>query len=428
MSITNHMPKGASYELRSERTKSSSVQYAGNKFERISSTDNAAQTLRLLHEGKISTVASTKPGSTDDMMKQAVETVRYGSTYDECFAEKADIKPLNLYDEADMSAEQMIDAMGKLVAELQAIDSRLVVGGGLTRTVTETALQTSNGFNHSYRKSAWSCGAYIGLVQGDDRLRLRAGDISMRPDIDMKKIKDELAQKLEWAKNIVPFEAGAYPVIFTPGEMTYILNPVVQSLNGMAIQRKVSPWSDKLGQEILDSRVTLTDDGSLDNSWTSKPFDTEGTPTQRSILVESGRANDILLDRKVAAQLGKKSTGNASAMGPAANHLIMDAGDKTFDEMVKSIEYGMIIDGSMGAWSGNPYAGIVTGTISMGLKVVKGEIVGRVKDCMFTVNAFEHLAKHFMACSAEQEHVQTMAGAPALLPYVMLDEVVISAK
>ena len=428
MSMINHMPAGANYELRSERTKASSVQYSGNNFERISSTDNAAQTLRLLHEGKISTVASTKPGSADDMMKQAAETVRYGSKYDETFAEKADIKPLNLHDDADMSAEQMIETVGGLVADLQAVDSRLVVGGSLTHTVTETALQTSNGFNHSYRKTVWSCGASVGLVQGDDRLRIWDGKTSIRPDFDVKKIKDDLVQKLEWAKNVVPFEAGTYPVIFTPGEMTYILSPVVQSLNGMAIQRKVSPWSDKLGQELLDPRFTLVDDGSLDNTWTSKPFDTEGTPTQRNTLVQNGRIQDILLNRKVAAQLGKKSTGNASAMGPAANFLMMDAGSKTFDELVKSIDYGMIIDGSMGAWSGNPYAGIVTGTISMGLKVVNGKIVGRVKDCMFTVNSFVHLAKHLVDCSVEREYEQTMGGAPAFLPYVLLDEVVISAK
>ena len=428
MSINNHIPKGASYELRSERTKSSSVQYAGNSFERINSTDNISQTLRLLHEGKLSTVASSKPDSIDDMMKQAADLVRYGSPYDETFAEEADIKQLNLVDETDMDAEQMIDVMGSLVADVQSIDSRLVVGGSLTHTVTDTALQTSNGFNHSYRKSVWNCGASLSFVQGDDRLHLWSSARSMGPSFDLKNLKDELARKLEWAKNVVPFEAGAYPVIFTPGQLGFILNPVLQSLNGMAIHRKISPWCDKLGQEVLDPRITLIDDGSLDKSWTSKPFDAEGTPTQRNTLVQNGRAQDILLNRKVAAQLGKKSSGNASAMGPAPNYLMMDAGNKILNEMIKSIDCGMIIDGSMGAWSGNPYAGIVTGTISMGLKIVKGEIVGRVKDCMFTVNAFEHLAKHLIDCSAEREHEQLMRGAAVYLPYVMLDEVVISAK
>jgi len=428
MSMNNLIPKGASYELRRERTKSSSVHYSGNNFERISSTDNIAQALRLLYEGKLSTVVSSKPDSIDDMVKQAVETVRYGPSYDETFAEKADIKQLNLVDDADMSAEQMIDVMCRLVADLQSIDSRLVVSGSLSRTVTETALQTSNGFDHSYRKSVWNCGARLSFVQGDDRLGLMAGESSMSSDFDLKKIRDELAQKLEWAKNIVSFEAGAYPVIFTPGQVPFVLNPVLQSLNGMAIQRKISPWCDKLGQELLDPKLTLVDDGSLDNSWTSRPFDAEGTPTQRNTLVQNGRIKDILLDRKVAAKLGKKSSGNAGAMGPVPNFLMMDAGSKSLDDMIKSIDCGMIIDGSMGAWSGNPYAGIVTGTISMGLKVVNGKIVGRVKDCMFTVNAFEHLAKHFVACSKERAYEQMMRGSAALLPYVMLNEVVISAK
>jgi PmbA protein len=424
----NHIPKGASYEFRSEHAKTKSVHYAGNNFERVSSTDNLNQTLRLLHEGKISTVISSKPDSADEMMKQAAETVRFGSPYDEVFAEKTDIKKLSLADETNLSAEQMIEMMGGLVADLQSIDSRVVAGGNLTQKITETVLKTGNGFDHSYLKSLWTIMAYISFVQGDDRLQLWEFHGSMRPDFDVKKLKEELARKLEWAKNIVPFEAGAYPVIFTPYEVPFILNPVIESLNGKAIHKKMSPWCDKLGQEVLDSRITIIDDGSLDNSWTSKPFDAEGTPTRRNVLVQNGRLQDLLLDRKVATQLGKTSSGNAGPMGPAANYVMMDAGQKSLDEMIKSIDYGMLIDGSMGAWSGNPYAGIVTGTISMGLKIEKGKIVGRAKDCMFTINAFEHLAKHLIDCSAEREYSQVLSGAAAYLPYVLLDEVVISAK
>jgi len=426
--MSMNIPNGANYELRTERKKSNSVKYEGNKFDQIKSTDNTAQTLRLLHEGKITTVVSSKPGSEDAIMKEAVEMVRYGSPYDETFAGKTEIKQLTLSDDATKTSDQMIEMMGGLVADVQSIDSRLVVGGSLTHTVTEIKLQTGSGFDHGYKKSQWGCGVYASFVQGDDRLDLWEGVASMRPDFDLKKLRNNIARKIEWAKNVVPFEAGAYPVIFSPTEVPFIINPVLASLDGTAIHRKTSPWHDKLGQELLDKRITLIDDGSLDNEWTSKPFDMEGTPTRRNMLVQNGRIQDILLNRKVAAQLGKESSGNAGAMEPEPNFLMMEAGNKSFDELVKSIDKGILIGGTMGAWSGNPFAGIVTGTISMGLKIEKGEIVGRVKDCMFTVNAFDHLAKHLLDISSEREQSYLLTDASALLPYVMLNDVVISTK
>jgi len=143
--------------------------------------------------------------------------------------------------------------------------------------------------------------------------------------------------------------------------------------------------------------------------------------------VENGRLNSILMDRKVAALLGKESTGNASPMGVSPIHLRLAAGDKSLEELIKSIDYGLLIDGTMGAWSGNPYSGIVTGTISMGLAIEKGKIVGRVKDCMYTINAFEYWSKHLVGCSKDTL-ASGVRGASSVYPYVMLDEVVIATK
>jgi PmbA protein len=270
--------------------------------------------------------------------------------------------------------------------------------------------------------------AGVDLMQGDDLLNIYEWHSAIKPQFDLADIKGVISKKLDYAKTVVPMDAGAYPVIFTPGEVGFIVNPIIASLNGMAVYRKVSPWSDKLGQELLDTRFTLTDNGSLDGGWASKPFDHEGTPTRQNTLVQNGRLGDLLLDRKVAAQLGMESSGNAGGMTPMPHYLKIDAGSKKLEELIGSIDKGLLIDGTMGAWSGNPFGGIVSGTISMGLKIEKGKIVGRVKDCMFTINTFEHFLKHLIDCSAEREETNTMFGSAALFPYVMLDEVVVSAK
>ena len=423
MNLSEYLPQGASCELRTERIKSSNVEYRGNLFERIDSADLVSQTVRVLHEGKMSKAVSSKPGGAGELVKQAAGMARYGSPYDIDFVGEAEVPPLSLADEATMSAKQMIDMMGGFVEELRSLDDRLVVNAWLKSTFSDVSLKTSGGFDRSYRKSVWSCGGFLELMQGDDLLNLYESEGATSPNFDLGKMIKALAKKLEHSKNLVQISAGTYPVIFSPGEVGFIINPVVASLNGMAVYRKVSPWSDKLGQELLDKRFTLIDDGSLDGSWTSRPFDSEGTPTRRNTLVQNGRLGDLVLDRKVAAKLGMESTGNAASAEPTPHHLQLEAGSKPLEELISSIDYGILIDGTMGAWSGNPYSGIVTGTISMGLKIEKGKIVGRVKDCMFTINAFEHLRNNFVDCSKETEQAWTN-----LYPYVMLDEVVISAK
>ena len=428
MSITKHLPNGASYESRTVRTKTKSVRFDGNKFESINSADQVTHAVRLLQDGKLSVATSSKPGCEDELIKQAAETVKYGSSHDVPFVGATNIKNLNLECGDTLSSKEMINIASDFMADLRSLDNRLSVSTGISSTTNEVSMQTSNGFNSSYVKSLWNLNASISLTQGDDSLGIYERKTTMGPTLNTKELVNIIAKKLDYAKNVVPFKAGAFPVIFAPEQVNFVINPVVASLNGTAVYRKVSPWSDKIGQELLDPRFTLIDDGSLDNEWTSVPFDIEGTPTKRNVLVQNGRLNEIILNRKVAAQLGKESSGNATPIGPAPNHLRLECGTKSLEELISSIEYGLLIDDTMGAWSGNPYSGIVTGTISMGLAIEKGKIIGRVKDCMFTINAFEHLRKLLVDCSAETETVSAMNGMSNLLPYIMLDEVVISTK
>ena len=423
-----YLPAGANYEMRTERTKTNSVSFDGNQLESISSADRISQTARVLLDGKLSVASGSKPGSGAELIKQAAETVKFGSAHDVPFVGAASIAPMNLECADTLTSKEMTDIAAGLMADIRSLDSRLSVGTGFSSAVSEVSMQTGNGFDCGYRKSVWSVGAFINLTQGDDSLGIYEYQSNMGPNFDLGGLKNTIAQKLEYAKNVVPFKAGAYPVIFTPGQVGFIINPVLASLNGMAVYRQVSPWSNKLGEELLDPRFTLIDDGSLNGEWTSKPFDMEGTPTRRNILVQNGQITNLVLDRKAAHFLGKESNGCATSAGPAPTHLRLDAGSKPLEELIRSIDYGLLIDGTMGAWSGNPYSGIVTGTVSMGLLVEKGKIAGRVKDCMFTVNAFEHLRKHFVECSAERKQCGVRGGTTALFPYVMLDEVVISTK
>ena len=426
----NKLPTGANYELFSKRSKKTRVSYAGSKFERIESKDSLNNRLRLLSDGKIVTVNSTDPKGVDKLLEDAVAISKYGSAYNESFAKAAAIKPLTLFDQKSLSAKEMIEIMSDLVAGLTKLDSRLVVEGNLSHDVEEITLKTSEGFDAGYKTSLWELFAYATLVQGDDRYDIANLHLSICPDFNLNTFIEEVGQRLEWGTNVVDFKAGTYPVIFAPEQVGHLVVPISESLNGQAFFDKTSPWLDKLGTKVLDSRISIVDDGTIDNTYTSRPFDDEGTPTQRNVMVEGGVIKNILLDNKYAARLNKSSTGNASAYGePAFNFLDMAKGEKTLDDMIKSIDYGVLVYNSMGAWSGNPFVGIVSGTISEGFKIENGKVAGRIKDTMFTVNTFEHLDKHLVDLSKKGQNVFAgFSDSMANLPYMQLDKVVISAE
>ena len=187
--------------------------------------------------------------------------------------------------------------------------------------------------------------------------------------------------------------------------------------------RDISPWKEKMGEQLLDPRITLVDDGTLPLHVSSAPFDREGVPTRRNVLIEQGVVKQAILDLECAQALGQESTGNGSLGGPSTHHVLLAEGEQELTALIRSIEQGLLIVDTMGAWSGNAYSGNVSGTISLGYKIEKGEIVGRVKDCMFSINAFDHFRHHLIGATRA---VENLGGAT--FPHVALDEVVIAAK
>jgi PmbA protein len=138
----------------------------------------------------------------------------------------------------------------------------------------------------------------------------------------------------------------------------------------------------------------------------------------------------VLLDLQTATELEAKSTGNATGQGPAPHHLLLEPGTAACQELKEQLDEGILVYNTMGAWAGNPYSGHVSGTLSLAFKLEGGEVVGRIKNCMFSLNAFEQLRSGLIGLTQETEEVT--ATAPGLggatLPYLALEDVVISTE
>src|SRR6202043_1959164 len=102
------------------------------------------------------------------------------------------------------------------------------------------------------------------------------------------------------------------PVIFDPMVSSSIIEHIFEGVNGDSVYRGASFLAGKLGQKIAGDSVNVIDDGTIPGGFGTSPFDGEGVPTRRTVVVENGVLNSYLMNTYTAKKLGLKTTGNAS--------------------------------------------------------------------------------------------------------------------
>jgi PmbA protein len=138
------------------------------------------------------------------------------------------------------------------------------------------------------------------------------------------------------------------PVVFDPQMASSLLGHLAGAVSGDAVFRGVSFLAGKLGQRIAPEFITVVDDGRLEDGLASKPFDGEGLPTRRTVVVEEGRLASYLCDTYSGRKLGMTSTGNASRSVGGAPHssptnFVLQPGTASPAEIIKSVKSGLYV-------------------------------------------------------------------------------------
>jgi len=146
----------------------------------------------------------------------------------------------------------------------------------------------------------------------------------------------------------IPAPAGEMEVVLGPGWPAVLLHEAVgHGLEGDFNRKGTSVYSGRIGEQVAARGVTVIDDGAIDGRRGSLTFDDEGTPTQRTVLIEDGILKGYMQDRMNARLMGMAPTGNgrresyeASTM-PRMTNTVMLGGDRDPAEIVASIKRGL---------------------------------------------------------------------------------------
>ncbi len=142
--------------------------------------------------------------------------------------------------------------------------------------------------------------------------------------------------------------AGSMTVVLGPGWPGVLLHEAIgHGLEGDFNRKKVSAFSDRIGQVVASPLCTIVDDGTIANRRGSLNCDDEGTPTGRTVLIENGVLRGYLHDRLNARLMGMAPTGNgrresyAHMPMPRMTNTFMMSGESAPEDIVRSVPKGL---------------------------------------------------------------------------------------
>ncbi len=241
---------------------------------------------------------------------------------------------------------------------------------------------TSNGFEGDTANTYYSVSASVSVKQGD----ARPSDNWHESALFYDKLKsqgiggkalDKALKKLGQAK----IESANMSMIIENRLAGQSLGPLIQALNGSAIQQKNSFLIDMLDKKVGSDKFTLIDDPFIVSGRGSRHFDNEGLALKKRTIFEKGILKSYYIDTYYGKKLGMDPTsGNTT-------NLVFETGDKNLEEMIASLDKGILVKGFNG---GN--ANGSTGDFSYGIEgflIEKGTIIKPVSEMNITGNLLQ---------------------------------------
>jgi len=193
------------------------------------------------------------------------------------------------------------------------------------------------------------------VVEKDGRMESGSHGVGGRVNYDRyldpenwKAAVDEALRQALVNLDSVAAPAGEVPVVLGPGWPGILLHEAIgHGLEGDFNRKKTSAFAGLLGERIAAPGVTVIDDGTMNDRRGSLTIDDEGTPSQRTVLIEDGILKGYMQDRMNARLMGKTSTGNgrresyAHAPIPRMTNTYMLGGDHDPEEILKSVDNGI---------------------------------------------------------------------------------------
>jgi TldD protein len=259
-----------------------------------------------------------------------------------------------------------------------------------------------------------------GLAAGDDRTRVRIGAqvVARRSgtvetgfetlgahggfellDGDPARIAEQAARKALELLDADPAPAGEMTVVVGGGFGGVLFHEMTgHGLEADAVQKGASVYAGKLGEKVAEPLLNAYDDGRMPHEWGTGAIDDEGTPCQKTRVIEEGRLTSYLYDRLRARRDGTASTGNGRRESfrdlpiPRMTNTYIEPGDADPEAIIGEVDRGFYAV-SFGGGQVEPATGDFVFGVSEGYLIEGGKVTKPCRGATLIGNCLHALAR-----------------------------------
>ena len=356
-------------EAFAEERSTTSVEAHRGEVEGLTFAESRGVGVRLISDGRLGFAHAADPSV--DEVRDAVARARENAAV-------ATPDPFN----ALPAAEPIEPLDGLFSQELASMttDEKVPIALGMERAATTTdarvrkteavrygdavgaaAIASTEGVRAEYRGTGcWVVVVTLAEQEGDTQTGFSYRIARRVEDLDHEGVVVEAVERAARMLGATKPATARVPVLLDPVAASSFLGVLSDGLSAEAVQKQRSLFGPLVGEQVASDVLTVVDDGRLLDGPGAAPFDGEGVPTGRTELLSSGVLNGFLHNTYTARRGDTRSTGNAvrgyrSSPGVGTTNLFVQPGDRSFEQLLREAEGGVLVQDVTGVHSGaNP--------------------------------------------------------------------------
>jgi PmbA protein len=360
--------------------------------------------------GRRSASASTSDFSADSLERLVADTCSLAGAVVEdpasglpAAGEMAPDQPdLDLHDPTALSTEEQVKLAERGEAAALAADPRITnsEGADFNSASGRVVLATSTGFLGEYASSSFSLSVTPIATEADGRAMQRDSWYAVHRKFarldSPEMVGAEAARRTLRRLGARKVSTRRAPVIFDQESAGSLLSHLCSAASGYSLYKGASFLIGQLGKRLAPDMITIYDDGRRPGGLGSRPFDGEGVPTRKTVILEKGVLANYLLDTYSGKKLGLASTGNAwrsigesPSVGPT--NFYLEPGTASPEEIIASVRDGLYVTELIGFG-----VNMVTGDYSRGVAgiwIENGELTYPVEEITIAGNLKQMFAE-----------------------------------
>jgi PmbA protein len=278
------------------------------------------------------------------------------------------------------------------VAEM-AEKNKQTAAGIFATGVTQFAIANSRGLFASHRQTRAEFSISILEPDSSGWAKSNSPDLAQIDPVALAKSASEKSAASRKPSEVAP---GKWTVILEPSAVLDLVGFLFYDFAGTAMADQRSCFNRRMGKRVMGENISLHDDA-YHPLQSGAPFDGEGIPRQKILLVDKGVPTNLVYSRATAEKMKAKPTGHGFSLpndyGEAPMNLVFSGGNSSVDEMVRSTERGVLVTRLWYIREVDPYEKVLTGMTRDGTFLVEnGRVAGGIRNFRFNQSILEMLS------------------------------------